>query len=249
MSKTYKSWCITIRPKKGLSNETCSEVVKWLGKQQYAHGVVEEEEEAKHLHAQIWCVKERRRGEVMRSVKRICERTIEEWNSAQTKVLSGGIRIAYSDWYESYLLNAEKKKDKELRVIIDNVPDKTEEYYPSEQEQEELIASKNATDSCFHSDDKAFWKWWISKGNLLKRIEIEHVAEFLGEGMFKTKVLKVVQDKGKAMSRCQTLFFYITGRYTMNHFMTKDELEKWGFREELRRRMYFEKINGTNDHD
>lgn len=229
---TSKSWCITIRPKRGVSDILEHHVKVWLSKQPYAHAVVEEKDEARHIHAQIWLDKERYRGEVVRSIKRICEKYIIDWDNAQSKVLSGGVKIAYSDWYESYLLNAEKKKGDELNIIQDRIPDLTEGYYASEEEQNALQKEVNATDKIYYKLEQSFWKWWIKKGNIIKIIGLENIAQYIGDRMYKEKTMIVVQDKRIAQQKCLSLYFYITGKYSMNHFMTKDQIDNWAIKEE-----------------
>ena len=54
MSDKYKSFAITVRPRNGISDETIEELIKWITKKDYGIVVIEMEDEARHLHAQIW---------------------------------------------------------------------------------------------------------------------------------------------------------------------------------------------------
>lgn len=137
----HRSYCFTVRPgatgQPGLSQETEQRLMVWMKKQPYAVAVIEGEDESRHLHGQVWledpgCV----RGQINTSLKRICEATIENWTKNNAKVLCQGTRIAYSDWFMSYLDPETRDKCKILDYkyhVINNPPDKTEEYYPSEE--------------------------------------------------------------------------------------------------------------------
>ena len=198
-------------------------------KQDGYHAVIEMENEARHLHGQIWIKEGRARGEIVRSVKRICERTIEDWNTAQAKVLSQGVKIAYSDWYESYLENAEKKSGDKLNVVCENIPDKTEEFYASEEEQEKIRDSTNAVDKRYHKLAEDFKEWWKDDLNKKKytRIYRENVALFLGDCMFVKKTIPVCADSRLSKQLCNALYLYITRDTGMAHFLTKNQMEEF----------------------
>jgi len=232
-----KSYCITVRPKNGLSVETQTELVKWFCKQDGYHAVIEMENEARHLHGQIWIEAGRNRGEIVRSVKRICERTIEDWNAAQAKVLSGGVKIAYSDWYESYLENAEKKSGDKVNVICEKVPDKTEDFYASEEEQLKLKDSCNATDKRFHKLSVDFKDWYEKQDDKDKsyRVEIEDVGYFVGESMFKMKSIPVIADTRCCKQLVKALHQYITERVDITSFLTKEQYDMMIYRYEQRK--------------
>ena len=135
MAQKFKSFGITVRPRAGMSSKLQLAMVSWLDKQPYAVAVTEMEDEAKHLHAQVWYDKARTKSDVSKQIQRICEKSCDTWDAAQTKVMRGGIRIAYSDWYDSYLLN-NPDKEGEPNILMERVPDRTMDYYPSEEEQE-----------------------------------------------------------------------------------------------------------------
>lgn len=128
----YRSYAFTVRPRNGVSSDTEKELIKWLSKQDYGYATIEMEDEARHMHGQVWYEAERARGNFHRGLSRICERTIDDWDPAQAKVLSKGTKIAYDDFYRSYLIDAEKKKDDVINCVYENIPDKTQAFYPSE---------------------------------------------------------------------------------------------------------------------
>lgn len=218
---SYKSYCFTVRPTKGLNEATEGRLVKWLAKQDYGYATIEMEGEARHMHGQIWLDNERARGEVNKSIKRICEDTVEEWNSAQAKVLSNGTKIAYDDFYTNYLIDAEKKADCPVNVVYEKVPDITSDYYPSEEEQEKVRNRVNAVDSRYHRLNEMYMEWdryeqAVDKGN---------VAEFLCWAMFTGKVIPVIQDRRVSRQLCNALHMYNWGSGRLDHFLNDEDIE------------------------
>lgn len=218
---SYKSYCFTIRPRIGLSKLTEEGVLKWLKKQPYAYATIEMEDEARHLHGQIWLDEPRMRGVVNKSLRLICEKTIDDWNSAQAKVLSSGTKIAYDDFYTSYLIDNEKKVDDEVSMIIDNVPDKTGDYYPSEEEQQAVQDSNNAIDKRYHRLNEEYTKW----SGYEKDWTLWNVSLFIEEVMFKSKTIPVIQDARVCRQLVKCLHAYHYERMNMDHFMGEKDLE------------------------
>lgn len=133
MSKA-KSFGITVRPRNGITNDTLDLCVEWLNKQDYAWGCIEvlnDDLSTRHLHAQIWLDEPRARGEVRRSIDRICERSTD-WDSEQKKVLSKGIKMCYSDWYMDYMRG--KDDFDESCIVADKTPANADSFYPSAEE-------------------------------------------------------------------------------------------------------------------
>jgi len=129
----YRSYCMTIRPRNGLREETQAALREWCLKQHKCVMVTEMEGVAKHAHCQVWYPEGKTRGDMCKAMQRICERTIDDFNEGgcQKKVLRQGVRIAYSDWYEDYLLN-NLEKEEQCTIILENPPEDTTPYYPSE---------------------------------------------------------------------------------------------------------------------
>lgn len=159
----YRSYCFTVRPLQGLSKETESLILRWLRKQHKAFATIEGEDEARHMHGQIWLEEPRERGKINQSLKRICEKSINGWSAVEAKVLSKGTRIAYSDWFDSYLDNDLKKSHNFKYIVINNPPDKTEEYYPSLTEQEKIQEEARAVDKQMHRWEQAWFDYRESK--------------------------------------------------------------------------------------
>ena len=224
MRHYYRSFALTIRPRMGITSNTIDAFKSWLLKQPYAVAVTEMEHQARHLHAQIWLDEGRTKDDVSKAVKRICERTIEDWDAAQTKVLRGGIKVAYSDWYLEYLVDNEAKGNVELdSIIVNNPPGRTEQYYPSEEEQELVKAVSNAADPKFLSMEQQCSEY-LEKTN--QDLTIKNVAKWLCSAMFQERTMKVLVNQRDRTAICKTLFAYMSHSTNTELFLEKTSEEK-----------------------
>ena len=106
-----------------------------------------------HLHAQIWSMNGWLKGNIVKAMETRAKRCVEGWDSKQKETQSNGVEIGYNDWYLHYLLdNDEKKLSGDASVVLlNNPPDDTEPYYPTEEEQDRVKAKANAKDQLMHS--------------------------------------------------------------------------------------------------
>ncbi len=225
MRKYYQSFAITVRPRLGITDVTIDAFKSWLSLQNYAVAVLEMEDEARHLHAQIWLEEKNKRtkDDVRKAVKRICERTIKDWDPAQTRVLRDGIKPAYSDWYLEYLVDNDDKRNDHTNVIIDNPPDKTEQYYPSEEEQEAVRLCSSATDPRFFKMEQDANKYFQEKQ---LDITIKNVAKWLCYVMFEERTMKVLVNQRDRTAVCKTLYAYMTKSDNTELFLEKSVEDK-----------------------
>lgn len=217
----FRSFCITIRPRDGIKDNLVDKLKKWLSKQQYAVACLEMENEARHLHAQIWSDNERHKNDITKQMKRFCEANIEDWDIAQTKVLRGGIRVAYSDWYLEYLLDNENKGENN-NILVNNPPDKSERFYPTEEEQERVKSVANSIDPRFTKLEQEFNEW---NENKELDVNIEAVAQFLSWSMFDERTIKVIVQAKDRYALAATLLMYITKSNDILNFIpiTKEQ--------------------------
>lgn len=207
---SYKSFCITIRPRNGLSECTEQAILIWLQKQEYAVAVIEKSDEARHMHCQIWNSEARPRGIICTAMVRISERTIVEWDSAQKKVLRNGIKIAYSDWYLDYLEENEDKKDSEKgQVIYSNPPEISQDYYPTEEEQQKLKDMSGAVDKKYYKFEQEFLIWFSNNSDS-KTVTLIKVSEWYSLVMNDERTICVVAEKRRRCDTVKSLYNYIT---------------------------------------
>lgn len=220
----FRSFCLTIRPRDGITDTTIDATKKWLTKCEYAVAVLEKETNERHLHAQIWFSATKARGDICKQVQRICERTIPDWDTAQLKVLRNGVKIAYSDWYLDYLVENDLKTTP--HIIVNNPPEKTMEYYPTEEEQENVQKMKSAVDPRMAELEIKCLEYLEKKG--LKDITMKLVAEFLADAMFVSRTIKCILQQRDRKALCTTLYAYMSRKKDIFLFMDKTkEDEKW----------------------
>lgn len=213
-----RSFAITIRPKNGLSRKTEIEVLKFLEKQHHAFAVLEGEDEARHLHGQIWFSVEKTKGDLNKSLERICERTIEDWTPAQKVVLRGGTKYAYNDdFVENYC-----QKEDNPKIVYNNPPSATDEYYPSQEEQQKIKDSSNAVDKRFHRwlQDFKESKYWLNEEWTPTIIDC---GRFLSYKMFHTKEYPVIVEKRKRVEYTKGLYMYANSSIQAKEFVSCED--------------------------
>ncbi len=206
----YSSYTITFRPRGGLSPATQDAIVKWLMKQDYYFAVTEMEDDAKHLHAQIWLDEPRARGEVCTALQRIGNRTIEQWDKAQVKVMRNGVKIAYSDWHIDYLQECEKKNE-QPNVICENTPEDTIEFYPTEEQQAAVMAEANAVDRCMFKLERLYCEHygWDGEGDTNHQVGLRTVQAFMATMMYAERKIPVITDRKRLGDLCKGLYHYL----------------------------------------
>lgn len=221
---SYRSYCLTIRPRDGLKEPTLDKLQKWLTRQDYAVAVLEMNDVARHMHAQVWLNQPRARGDVNKQLQRILEATIEDFDRAQLKVLRNGTKIAYSDWYLDYLTENSEKDP--ATIIINKPPEATMAFYPTEEEQDEVRIRASSIDPRFADLEIKYYHWQDLKQ---ASAPTEHnVARFLCYAMYQERTIKVITQQRDRSSLCKTLFAYINKSNDVDFFITRsmDEVKK-----------------------
>lgn len=238
----YNSFCFTIRPKSGvkLHGPLEQEIIKYLKKcYPYYFLCAEKEDESRHLHGQVWRYKSLKKGDFKKALERKQKANDPDWNQASSKVLAGGIKIAYSkDFIEEYLT-------KEDNWLLNNPPDNEELFYPSQEEQERVKSKANAVDIKYHN-----WKVMYEDWNKVCMYESEYVtmkrvSEFFHDAMYVSKKVMVQMDPRKRIQMRNSLYYYIRGKSTDFHKtfpyeeivsdgMTKSQLENYVNSEEFK---------------
>lgn len=216
----FKSFCITVRPKAGLHGSYAEAIEKYIRKQKYFVYNYEKEDEARHIHAQIFFDDPVRKSNIQTALKRIAEKHDENWNPASRKVLVSGVKIAYSDnFMDNYIT-----KDSEVEMLNWNPPVDTEPYYPTKEEQEKVKAKANAKDQYFHRLSE-LWneknKDYIIHINTLKDIGL-----FIYDQMFVDKTIPVVRDDRQRKQIVKAAMHYIYPYNTLvnSYMFTQEDL-------------------------
>ncbi len=216
----FRSYCLTIRPRDGITDATVEQCKKWLSKCDYAVAVLEMENESRHLHAQIWTDTPKARGDICKTVQRICERSIKDWDQSQLKVLRSGVRIAYSDWYLDYLTENDLKTEPP-NILYEHVPPKTLDFYPTEEDQQNIQTMKTAVDPRF-ADLEIKCLAFLGE----RQVTVKSVASFLADAMFVSRTLKCVIQQRDRVALAKTLHAYMAKDTNIYLFLEKDKEQK-----------------------
>lgn len=220
----FKSFGFTVRPKNGLKTDLEDALRKWILKQPYYAYNVEMEDEAKHLHAQVWYDEPKSKGDLTKALFRIQSRYDDDWGNASKKVLSSGVKIAYNDKFMEYM-------SKDSPLIEDCPPDCTDDFYPSEEEQLAVQEKCNAVDTRFHKFLIMFKEstWYSEEDALMDGSHImgkARVADWYFDAMFVSKTIPVVQDNKVRCQVITSLYYYCYGGQGRYDLLSKDDREK-----------------------
>lgn len=199
----FKSFCITVRPRNGLHGGYAEAVEKYIRKQIHYVYTYEKEEEARHIHAQIWFDEPVRKANIQTALKRIAEKHDKDWSAPARKVLVSGVKIAYSDnFMDNYIT-----KDGEIDMDHYNPPDDTEKFYPTKEEQEKAIAEAECADKTFH---KLKQIWELENPEYIEHQKtLKDIGLFIYKLMFETKVIAVIKDDRQRKQLVKALTHYI----------------------------------------
>lgn len=219
----FKSFAFTIRPRDGFPKTLDHKVVDWARKQEGAFLCFEKDGIERHIHGQVFH-EPREKGTINRSLERLCANNITEWDAAQSIVLRRGTRIAYNDDFITEYLS------KEDNILLNNPPEDTSLYYPSEQEQKEVKAKANAVDPQYHQYLVDFKKYQKEKDLPIvsTRIEcIKQVASFLSYKIYVEKTYRVIKHKRDRNEICQNIMNYINSKENCQDFMSDASWNEW----------------------
>ncbi len=219
----FKSFCITVRPKNGLSDDLLEALIKRVKKYDYGFICTEKEEECKHAHIQIWLNEAVPKGTIATAFQRIQSKSDPDWSEASNKVLRQGIKIAYNDWYLDYCELNELKIDEDIsRILYSNPPCITLNYYASEVEQEKILARSNSSNKYYYTLKERF----IQDNWILKYPgDTYTVAEFVCNEMFVKDRIPIIKDPKQRRWLCICLLKYIEKDFIPDDLFSDKELQ------------------------
>lgn len=176
-------------------------MTKYLKKQTYSAYVYEGEAETRHIHAQIWFDKPRRKNDVQKQLCRIAERCDPDWSQASRKVLVSGVKVAYNNSFLDNYMTKDGDHD------WYHVPEKPDDFYPTESEQEQVMAKANAKDDFYHSLKELWGDKELETTHPL--LQLEEVAEWVFDQMYVEKTIKTISDTKRRKLLVQNLFYYL----------------------------------------
>lgn len=219
------SYAITVRPKNGLHNEYDEAIIKWIKHFTYSCYVHEMEDEARHLHAQIWIPKTDINN-IRKALYRIAEKLDPDWGPASKKVLSSGVKYSYNDdFYTKYMT---KDLAPELNSMLPyyNIPENTEEYYPSEEEQAAAKKkAKRVADAYFNHLEEMWIEHNPDYDEFHPIKQLKDISMFYYYQMFINKTIAVIRDARQRKQNAKCLYNYVFKPRDLDMVMTDADIE------------------------
>lgn len=218
----YKAYAFTVRPKNGIVKGSPLErdLEKWIKSKDYGCFVYEMEDEARHLHGCVFLNEACKKGNIAKALKRIQSRTDPDWSAAAHKVLQNGLKIMYNDdFIDEYMI-------KDNPLSYDNRPDRTDDFYPSDAEQDRVMAKSNAVDQRYHRISTMYLDEHTGVICPSPKLYLKHVALWVFDAMFIRKTIAVIQSGKNRKEFVECLYMYIYGeRFPELGFMITEENE------------------------
>ena len=229
MSNKYRSFAITIRPLNGLVPDTEYEarVLAYIKKAEHYVYAFEMENTARHIHAQVWFTSPRSINDIRKTFFRIGEQHDPDWGFSSKKVTSKGIKIAYNDDFIDYITKQYTTPDWSTAPLA-NIPLDTSQYYPSKEEQAEVMAKSaiNKAADPYFARLKHIWEQenpdYVFTFPKTELIDIPH---FYFKHMFDEKTIPVIRDAKNRKASCKCLYYYIFPVYQREAMITLNESE------------------------
>ena len=214
----YRSYCFTVRPTHGVTPEIELALIKFC-KSTYFIGsqmVIEKEGEARHAHIQTWTEEPKVKGDLNNKLERIVKPFIvsEPDVKQQIHVLRDGTKIAYNNWIQTYCLENDIKEDDASILVVDERPVDSEDYYPSQEEQDKCKRQSNAVDQRMQKLELLFEDWWDHD----TPITLPLVATFLADMTNSARKIQCITKYADRRNLCVCLFNYITKSIDGSYF-------------------------------
>lgn len=211
----YRSYAFTVRPKLGVppDSELERSLIKYIKKYQ-GFLVAEKEHEERHIHGQIFFEDPKPKGRFNEALESMCEKHLSDWSSPQKRVLRGGTKIAYSDEFFTEYTN--KGGD----LLVESMPQDTNQYYPSQEEQDAVRRRVLAADAKYHHLSEMFREYYKNDAPA----ELADIRKFLYDIMFVKKQYHVIEDPKKRTWTCKALLEYV--REDINRWNIELETQK-----------------------
>lgn len=217
----YNCFAFTVRPNHGVNDMLESSIHKWLRNQPYYAYTIEMDDEKRHIHAIVFFNEPKRKGDLVKQLKRIQEGGDPNWSSAAARVLSQGVKIVYNDdFHTKYMI-------KDGDYVDSFLPPNTAEYYPTEDEQEKVKSKANAVDKRFHRWAEAFKESVhycedsaAEENFILSKLR---VADWFADVMYKSKTEQVITDERLLRRNILSLCYYVYGNVNGYHLLCRED--------------------------
>lgn len=210
--RSHKSYCITIRPKDGISNQQIIDYQAWVAKKtEYSYTVTEKEHTERHIHSAIFFKEPQRIDNVKRSIIGLLKLSDTE------KRVAVCIKSMYSHDWLSYC-----KKGDSTQVIHSNLPEEhmLEAYFTTSTDR----SSKKSTKLTFYSKLESLW---YEQRTPADEVNPRTCRDFLFKLMYHDRVIEPLRDDRTIIQVSRHLSRYInkyeTSCIDVNNTFEKDE--------------------------
>lgn len=202
----YRSWCLTFRPKEGITDDQIDAISQWLQKADWHIAVLHNHGEARHMHMSVWLEKSTTKSNLNNrflSIKGI-EGTL---SSVEQKVFRAGTKIQYnSDFVCNYMQTHD-----DPRVVTERLPEcKLEDnatseilcaYYP---EPDDTRAKREFKGTPWYVEMEK--KWHEAPP---QQITEESVKIFVHHHMFVARTIHVIDDPKRLAHKIAALVKFL----------------------------------------
>ncbi len=219
------SYAITVRPKNGLHNEYDEAIIKYIKHFTYSCYVHEMEDEARHLHAQIWIPK-RDINNIRKALYRIAEKHDPDWGPASRKVLSSGVKYCYNDDFYTKYMTKDLPEPIFSMLPYYNIPENTLEYYPNEEEQAEAKKKAKRVADAYFNHLQEMWEELNPDYEEFHPIkQLKDISMFYYDQMFISKTIAVIRDARQRKQNAKCLYNYVFKPKDLDMVMTDADIE------------------------
>jgi len=207
-----KSFNLTVSVREDISDEAIKAIKKWISKNtKWVYCVVEHDTGKAHLHATMF-FEEPRDKKKMR--ENIWARQVKPFHP--TSIGSVAVQIQACPgrkWLDEYL-----HKDSVRDVVIEHLPedlDDVNEYFPTQAEQEFLMAAKEKVVDCFYAKHEVEYKKWLHENTWVSSTQTAH--EYFSLCMFVRKDMRVIADSRRVHQMSVALHKYSVETYKLTN--------------------------------
>lgn len=248
----YNAIAFTFRPYGGATAncEREEKIIEWVKKQDYGFLVAEKEGSERHYHGQLFWNKGRKKDSVRKFFKNHLKTYESEYVGTNIKVALN-IKGAVNDSFiEDYIKDNDNKSNDKSEILVENLPEDTSKYYPSDEEVEKLSEYNLAKDKTLYELEKQYHEYIIYNidefihpdahygaihNNLYhwkKYDEYYHVMRFCLNIWFVERSRIVPKRKIDRLEFCKTLYYYIIGKNNSHillreSILTQQEVEEY----------------------
>lgn len=232
----YKSIAFTFRPYGGAQKGGEEDhIIDWVKSQDYGFLVAEKEGSERHYHGQLFFDKSRKKDSIRKFFVNHLKKYESYYSGTKIKVALN-IKGAVNDGFiEDYILDNESKSKDKCEILVNELPEDSQIYYPSDEVVEKLSEYNLAKDKLLFELEKDFHEWVhnnmeqlihpsATEGATTNNLyywknydDYYHVANFCYDMWFVSRTRIVPKRKIDRLEFSKTLYYYIFKNRSFRH--------------------------------